>query len=168
MGNEINRDSAVYFDSVRRHLARAPPHRRCTAWRRALCIGPLPVSLCSLGGAPSAIRRLADPRWRTRPRARARSIFAVSMLCGRSILAGVARRRRSRDSRTLRNIPRDESTFDDLRRCKSLLIICHFSKHIYIVRDIIKSYSFVVLCCKNIGHRRENNESFITHTIVFC
>lgn len=96
--------------------------------------------------------------------ARARSIFAVSI--GRNILAGVARRRRSRDSREKSLGTRARLMISRHYRCKSLLITCHFSKHMYCPRDIIKSYSFVVLCCKSIGHRRENNESFVAHDSI--
>lgn len=57
---------------------------------------------------------------------------------GRSILAGVARRRRSRDSRTLRKIPRDESTFRGItvaNRFSSFVILANIS----IVREILSS-----------------------------
>lgn len=137
---------------------------------RFVCIGPLLVSLCSLGGAPSAIRRLADPRrWRRgRARARARSIFAVSI--GRSILAGVARRRRSRDSRTLRKIPRDESTFHDFEalsranRFSSFVILAN----ICIVREILSSRIRSLFSAAKILLIEEKITNHLLHTIVFC
>lgn len=83
---------------------------------------------------------------------------------------GINRGGRSRHSRgggaktsvshTEQNPSGHESTFDDfeaLRRCKPpLLIICHFSR----IRSLFSC------CCKNIAHRRENNESFVAHDSI--
>lgn len=75
MGNEINRDSAVYFDSVRRHLARARARLPIADVQRdgALCVSVLSRRYLS---APWVVLLPRSAALRTPMGARARSIFA--------------------------------------------------------------------------------------------